>query len=172
MLERDSVKFQTFKADEFITKPDEIYEYISQGKIVQESQLKMFRRLELEYSEFSQLFDRARSNGLIPLSTPMDQNAVNLLADLNVGAFKVGSDDLVHTPLLNYIGAKRKPIILSTGMAGVGDIEQAISAIQSVGNNQLCLLHCVSLYPTPDNALNLKKIYSLQKRFFLPSRLF
>jgi len=164
----DCVKFQTFKADEFINDPNEIYEYISQGQVVRESQATMFQRLELAYSEFSGLFDRARDKGLIPLSTPTERGAVDLLEGLKAGAFKIGSDDLVHTPLIEYVSAKKKPIILSAGMADAGDIERAIGVIQSQGNNQICLLHCVSLYPTPDDALNLNKITSLGLSYSCP----
>ena len=164
----DCVKFQTFKADEFINKPDEMYEYISQGEVVRESQLTMFRRLELGHSEFTVLFERARDKGLIPLSTPADRTAVDLLDGLNVGAFKIGSDDLVYTPFIEYVASRNKPLIISAGMADEEDIERAIDVIQSTGNNRICLLHCVSLYPTPDKSVNLLKIPAMQNKFFCP----
>ena len=146
----DCVKFQTFSAEEFVNNPDETYEYISQGEVVVESQLAMFKRLELKRSEFSLLFARAREKGLIPLSTPTDRPAVDLLEDLGTGAFKIGSDDLVHTPFLEYVASKGKPVIISTGMADGEDIERALDTILGAGNDQVCILHCVSLYPTPD----------------------
>ena len=164
----DCVKFQTFSAEEFINNPDETYEYISQGEVVRESQMAMFKRLELERSEFSRLFARAREKGLIPLSTPTDRPAVDLLDDLGAGAFKVGSDDLVYTPFLEYVASKGKPVIISTGMADTDDIERAIEAIRNAGNDRICVLHCVSLYPTPDAKVNLRKITTLLERFPVP----
>lgn len=119
----DCVKFQTFSADEFVNDPDEVYEYKSQGKVVRESMLDMFRRFELRREEFSRLFARARERGMIPLSTPTDRAAADLLDTLGAGAFKVGSDDLVYTPFLRYVAGKGKPIIISTGMAEMADVD-------------------------------------------------
>lgn len=164
----DCVKFQTFSADEFVNNPDETYEYISQGERVRESQLAMFKRLELKREEFSKLFARATEKGIMPLSTPTDRAAVDLLDDLGVGAFKIGSDDLVYTPFLEYVAAKGKPIIISTGMADVEDIDRAVNVIENTGNLQICLLHCVSLYPTPDADINLRKIPVMAQRYNYP----
>ena len=164
----DCVKFQTFRAAEFVNGDDEIYEYISQGKVVRESQLAMFSRLELEGEVFADLFEHVRQRGLIPLSTPTDKKTADLLESLGVGGYKIGSDDLVYTQFLEYVGSKNKPVILSAGMADVEDIERAIAAIGSVSNSQVCILHCVSLYPTPDNVVNLQKIPAMAHRFSVP----
>jgi len=161
----DCVKFQTYRTEEVITDPNEMYEYVSQGRVVQESQLSMFKRLELKRDEFSILFSRAREKGLIPLSTPSGNLAVELLDELDAGAFKVGSDDLVHIPFLEYVASKGKPVIISTGMADKLDIQRAIDAIQSKQNDQICILHCVSLYPAPDTDLNLRKIPALAEQY-------
>jgi N,N'-diacetyllegionaminate synthase len=164
----DCVKFQTFSATEFVNGDNEIYEYVSQGKTVRESQLAMFTRLELKREVFAQLFEHSRQRGLIPLSTPTDNGACNLLEGLDVGGYKIGSDDLVYSPFLKYVANKGKPIILSSGMADGEDIQRALDAIQSTGNNQVCVLHCVSLYPTPDRYVNLMKIPTMRKRFRCP----
>jgi len=164
----DCVKFQTFSADEFVNSPDEIYEYFSQGKKVKESMLEMFRRLELRMDEFAGLFEHARKQGLIPLSTPTDRPAVDLLDDLGAGAFKVGSDDLVYTPFLQYIAKKNKPVIISTGMANAADIDRAVNTILDTGNEQIIILHCVSLYPTPEKEVNLRKISTLRSMYDFP----
>ncbi|NQU57180.1 MAG: N-acetylneuraminate synthase family protein [Rhodospirillales bacterium] len=164
----DCVKFQTFSASEFVNNEDEIYEYLSQGKMVRESQLAMFSRLELKYEAFAELFEHAHRRGLIALSTPTDKKAADLLETLGVGGYKIGSDDLVYTPFLEYVAAKNKPLIISTGMADAVDIERAIAAIGKAGNSQVCVLHCVSLYPTPDNDVNLLKIPAMQERFACP----
>ena len=164
----ECVKFQTFSAEEFVNSPEETYEYHSQGKKVRESMLKMFKRLELKREEFAHLFEHARNLGLIPLSTPTDHHAVNLLSDLEVGAFKIGSDDLVYKPFLSYVAQLNKPMIISTGMANAGEIDQAVNTINNAGNNQIIILHCVSLYPTPENEVNLRKISTLRFMYDLP----
>jgi len=164
----DCVKFQTFHAEEFINSPGEIYEYNSQGRPVKESMLEMFRRLELKREDFARLFTHARKRGLIPLSTPTDREAVDLLDELGAEAFKIGSDDLVYTPFLEYVGRKQKPVILSTGMARGFDIDRALRAITGEGNDNIILLHCVSLYPTPEEALNLRRIQTLGAVFDFP----
>jgi len=161
----DCVKFQTFKADGFLSNSDDTYEYKSQGKVVIESMMEMFKRAEIPYKEFKRFFAHARSRGLIPLSTPTDNEAVDALDEMGVGAFKVGSDDIVHTPFLKYIGKKGKPVIISTGMADTQDIERGISAIHETGNNNIIVLHCVSLYPTPSDKLNLSNITSINEQF-------
>lgn len=161
----DCAKFQTYSTEQVITDPNAIYEYISQGEVVRESQLTLLKRLELKGSDFSRLFARTRERGLIPLSTPSDNSAVDLLDDLGAGAFKIGSDDLVHIPFLEYVASKGKPVIISTGMADGEDIERAIDALVRAGNEQICILHCVSLYPTPDEDVNLNKIPALAERF-------
>ena len=164
----ESVKFQTFRADEFVNSPDETYTYQSQGSEVTESMLEMFQRLELAHKEFGPLFDRARAHRLLALSTPTDAEAVELLERLDVPAFKIGSDDLVYTPLLRFVASKGRPVIISGGMASEHEIGTAIDTIRSAGNDQIILLHCVSEYPTPPSDANLRKIPALATRFDVP----
>lgn len=161
----DCVKFQTFKAEGFLSNSEDIFEYKSQGKVVVESMMEMFKRVEIPYAEFSGFFDHARRRGLIPLSTPTDFEAVDALDEMGVGAFKVGSDDIVFTPFLKYIAKKGKPVIISSGMADAADIERGIAAIKSTGNNNVIVLHCVSEYPAPNESLNLLKIAAIRERF-------
>ena len=161
----DCVKFQTFSADEFVNNPNDTYEYVSQGKLVRESMLEMFRRLELKREAFATLFARARARGLIPLSTPTDRPAVDLLEQIGAAAYKVGSDDLVYTQFLDYVARKARPMIISTGMAAAFDVERAVRTILDAGNDQLVILHCVSLYPTPEEEVNLRKIETLRGQY-------
>jgi sialic acid synthase SpsE len=130
--------------------------------------LDMFRRLELKYTEYERLFAHARARGLIPLSTPADLGAVEMLEQIATPAYKVGSDDLVYTDFLRAVARQGKPVILSTGMAGAADIERAVAAVQGEGNDQLVVLHCVSLYPTPEDKVNLRRIRTLQSMFDAP----
>lgn len=161
----DCVKFQTFSAAEFCNNPDDVYEYVSQGKVVRESMLEMFQRLELKRDEFVKLFAHARERGLAAMSTPTDRAAVDLLVDIGVEAFKVGSDDLVYSPFLKYVAGKGKPVIISTGMAALEDVERAVFALEAAGNRELVILHCVSLYPTPEDEVNLRRIETLRRTF-------
>ena len=98
----DAVKFQTFNSAEFTSD---------------KSEEEMFAKRQLYWGNFRALFEIAKHEGLIPLSTPTDKNAVDLICELGVKAIKIGSDDLVHEPLLKYVGSKGLPVILSTGMA-------------------------------------------------------
>lgn len=164
----DCIKFQTFHAEEFMNGPDQPFEYVSQGKTIRESMLTMFKRCELADSEFAKLFDHARQRGLTPLSTPTDHSAVDLLDAVGTEAFKIGSDDLVYTPFLRYVASKGKPVIISTGMARAEDVDRAVEAIRETGNDQILILHCVSLYPTPDSVVNLRKIPAYADRYGVP----
>jgi len=157
------VKFQTFRAKEFLADESLTYTYFSQGKEVTESQMDMFQRCEFDWSEFENLFTHVRKRGLIPLSTPTDHDAVDFLDRIGVGAFKVGSDDIVYTPFLRYIAEKGKPVIISSGMADAEDIRRAVEAIEETGNDQIIVCHCVSEYPTPEEHVNLRKISELRK---------
>ncbi len=159
----DCVKFQTFRAKEFLVDEDLTYTYFSQGKEVTESQLDMFQRCEFDWSEFENLFAHVRERGLVPLSTPTDRDAVDFLDGIGVGAFKVGSDDIVYTPFLRYLAKKGKPVIISSGMADARDIRRAVKTIEEAGNNQIIVCHCVSEYPVPEERVNLRKISELRK---------
>ena len=109
-----------------------------------------------------------REAGIEFLSTPFDRQAVDELDDLDVAAFKVASFEIVDLGLLEYIGGRGRPVILSTGMASLGEIEEAIGAVRNGGPVELCLLHCVSAYPAPPSSLNLSAIRVLEAAFAVP----
>lgn len=161
----DCVKFQTFTANEFCNNPNDTYEYISQGETVKESMLEMFRRLEFNYDEFNELFIHARERNLIPLSTPTDKKAIDLLNNLDCHAYKIGSDDLIYSPFLSLVASNKKPIIISTGMAETDDIDRALKVIEDAGNEDIVILHCISQYPTPVENINLNRMIMLRKRY-------
>lgn len=160
----DCVKFQTFTAQEFCNSADETYEYVSQGKVVRESMLEMFQRLELKREEFAKLFEHARRRGMIALSTPTDRAAADLLEGLGAEAYKIGSDDLVYPQLIDYVARKGRPMILSTGMAEPDDVERGVRTVEAAGGS-LAVLHCVSLYPTPVEQVNLRRITALRAQY-------
>jgi N,N'-diacetyllegionaminate synthase len=164
----NSVKFQAFKAENFCSGTDDEFEYQTQGETVRESMLELFTRHELDADQFRTLFEHAAGLGVVPLATPCDFESVDMLSDLGVAAFKIGSDDLVYPDLLIYAAKKQKPLIISAGMADAAEIKRAVEVIRSTGNDNIILLHCVSLYPTPADQLNLGKISRLRQIYDFP----
>ena len=150
----DAIKFQTFDASDLVSSKSKAH--------------NLFRKLELSDSDFSELNDFAKSNQIIFLSTPFGIKAVNLLIRLKVPAFKVASGDLTNLPLISYIARNKKPIILSTGMGNVKEINEAVQAIKSVKNNKIIIMHSVTSYPTPYNEVNLRTLNTLKMKFKFP----
>ena len=163
----DAAKFQTFRAEEFMGDRDVEYEYESGGQLVRESMYEMFKRLELPKQWHEQLQTHAHAKGLEFLSSAADRVSAELLVSLKVPALKIASEDLINLPLLEYVAQLRTPVILSTGMADEAEIDRAVGILQS-GCDDLLLLHCVSLYPTPDDQANLLRMVRLRERFELP----
>lgn len=161
----DAVKFQTFHAEEFMADRELVYQYESGGVTVKESMYEMFKRLELPESWHPELRDYARSRGVEFLSSTADIEAVDLLVELGVPALKIASEDLINLPLLEYVSLQDIPVILSTGMADELEIDQAVQILRDGGCSDLLLLHCVSLYPTPENEMNLLRMVGLQQRY-------
>ena len=164
----DAVKFQTFRAEEFMADRELQYEYESQGQRTSESMYAMFKRLELPESWHTVLRDHARSRGVAFLSSAADPLSVQVLSRLDAPAIKVASEDLINLPLLECIGATALPVILSTGMADEEETDLAIETLREAGCRDLLLLHCVSLYPTPDDQVNLRRMITLRDRYGLP----
>jgi len=161
----DCVKFQTFRTDEFFADRGQTYTYSSAEGPKTERLGEMFRRLELPPEWHRELFERAWQRGLIPLSSVADQQSAEIVEQAGAPAFKVASDDMVNFPLLAYLATRRKPVILSTGMADLDEVERAVEVLRPV---PVIMLHCVSLYPTPDEEANLKRMVALRERFHLP----
>ncbi len=164
----DAVKFQTFKAENVVTKNAPKADYQAKNTGSNESQHEMLKELELSEDEFKELYKYTKRRGIIFLSTPFDFESVDFLEELGVPAFKVSSADLTNLPFLKYIAEKRKPIILSTGMGTLGEIEEAINTIKNAGNEDIILLHCVTSYPAKFESLNLRAIQTLKEAFKLP----
>jgi N-acetylneuraminate synthase/N,N'-diacetyllegionaminate synthase len=162
----DAIKFQTWKTEEIVCKkvPKPLYQKGTWGQ----SQFEMLKKLELSDEEFEQLAEYSKKVGIIFLSTPEGQKCVDLLEKLNVPAFKVGSADLTNHPHLAYVAKKGKPIILSTGMATLEEVREAVEVIKRSGNDEIILLHCTSLYPTKIEDTNLLAMITLRRKFDLP----
>lgn len=160
----DAVKFQTFRAEDLVSKKSPKAKHV-EGEA---SFFDMIKSLELGKEEFKQIAEHARKKDIIFLSTPSDEWSTDLLYDLGVPAYKIASGDITNIPLLKYIAQKKLPIILSTGMANLGEIEEALNAIYSIGNKEVVLLHCVASYPTPLEEVNLRAIETLRQAFQVP----
>ena len=163
----DAVKFQTFKAESVVVKDAQKAEY-QKETTGEGSQYEMIKKLELTEEDFRELADYAKEKDIMFLSSPFDKESVDLLNELDVPAFKVGSGEITNLPLLRYIAKKEKPIILSTGMSTLGEIEEALDVIRSEGVEDIILLHCVSNYPARIEDVNLRALGTLKQAFKLP----
>jgi len=166
--EADAVKFQTFKAEDVVTKTAEKAEYQKKTTGAEESQFVMIQKLELEERDLKELFDYAHRKGIIFLSSPFDKRSVDLLAKLGVPAFKIASGEITNLPLIKYIAQKGKPIILSTGMSTMAEIKEALQVINDEGIRDIVLLHCITSYPAKVESSNLRAMRTLRRAFKLP----
>jgi len=164
----DAVKFQTFKAEEVVTKAAEKAEYQLQTTDETESQWEMLQRLELSPEEHRELQRYCLERGVLFMSTPFDKASVDLLDELEVPVFKVGSGEITDLPFLEYIARKGKPVLLSTGMSCLSEVNDAVRAIRKAGCDQLVLLHCVSSYPAEPADANLRAMQSMAVAFQVP----
>jgi N,N'-diacetyllegionaminate synthase len=163
----DAIKFQTFTAERLVAAGAAKAQYQEKGTAGKD-QLEMLKALELSKNDFAVIAERARKRRLIFLSTPYDEESVDLLETLGVPAYKVGSSDLTNHPFLEYVAKKDRPIILSTGMSSLAEIREAVAAIRNQGNEAIVLLHCVSSYPCVPADCNLRAMQTLRDDFGLP----
>lgn len=165
----DAVKMQSFVTEDFIGDKTATYTYRSRGEDIIETQYQMFKRCELDRQQQKQLFDFAKRNDIILFSSPQDNSfrTVDYLCGfkINMPAIKIGSDDLTNLPMLSYYAKKRKPMIISTGMATLDEVKDAVGAIKKTGNNKIIILKCTSLYPTSPEQANLNQIQTLRDNF-------
>lgn len=112
--------------------------------------------------------DRCQARGIAFCSTPFSPQEVDLLEELDVPFFKIASMDIVHLPLLKYAARKQRPLVISTGMATMSEIEQAVDTVRNEGNDQVVLLHCISIYPPEYETINLRNIAMLEQAFDVP----
>ena len=164
----DAVKFQTYRSANRISSRVKKVRYAETVIGTEETLLETFERLELSPEDHVRLFKYARGKGIEIFSTPFDFESVDLLESLDAPFYKVASFDLVNTPLLRRLAATGKPLILSTGMSTLGDIEEALDAVRSEGNSNVILLHCVSAYPAAPEDMNLNAIRTMKQAFGVP----
>ena len=159
----DAVKFQTFKSEEVVTKDTKIAKYQEKNLGKSETQLEMIKKFELPYEKFINIKNYCDKKGLIFLSTPHSDDAIDFLDPL-ILAYKVGSGDLTNLPFLEKIAKKHKPMILGTGMSTLKEVKYAIKLIKSKGNNQITVLHCTTSYPCPLEDANLNAMITMQEK--------
>lgn len=161
----DAVKIQTYTPDTMtidVRKDDFL---ITEGLWKDRSLYELYAEAYTPYEWHGELFDYAKQIGVTLFSSPFDESAVDLLESLHAPAYKVASFEVVDLPLIKYIAATKKPMLMSTGMASIEEIGNAIEAAKSAGNSQLALFHCISSYPAPIEQANLAAINALRKEF-------
>jgi pseudaminic acid synthase len=164
----DAVKLQTYTADTITLDHDSADFQIEGGPWSGRSLYDLYNEAHTPWEWHAELFARGRARDLPVFSSPFDETAVDLLLSLDAPAYKVASFELVHLPLIDYVARTGKPVIMSTGMASVAEIEEAVSVFKSAGGQELILLHCISGYPTPIDQSNLRRIPALSDRFGVP----
>jgi N,N'-diacetyllegionaminate synthase len=164
----DAVKFQTFKADRIVSQAASKAEYQLRTTSADESQLHMLRRLELSIDAHRELVCYCEDRGMLFLSTPFDEDSADELERLGVAAFKIPSGEITNLDLVRHVAHKGKPVILSTGMAYLGEVETALRTIRDTGNSEVILLHCVSNYPADACDANLRAMGVMRDAFQVP----
>lgn len=164
----DGVKFQTFNSNLLISKYAEKAEYQKITTGDNESQLEMTKKLELSHNDYIELRDYAKSLGLEVFSTPFDFESIDFLEQNNQKIWKIPSGEITNLPYLEKIGdidIDGKEIIISTGMATIEEIQNALDILQKHKKNNITILHCNTEYPTPDEDVNIGAIIDLKNRF-------
>jgi len=161
----DAIKFQTFRADEFVGDPRQMFTYRSQGREVTEPMLDMFRRCELAREEWVAIKQECDRCGILFFSTPQNPSDLALLLELGVPAIKVGSDDFTNLPLIERYAAAGLPLILSCGMADMAEVKASLAAAGALTGRATVLLLCTSQYPTPPADVHLRKLATLREAF-------
>ena len=164
----DYAKLQTFSAGDRVSAIAKGAKYADKTLSMEETIHDMFERLELSREEQKRLFDYAKSIGMPLMSTPFSENDVDFLLEMGVSAFKIASFDIVNISFIKYVASKQLPMIISTGMSGMGDIEEALEAVASESNRNVILLHCVSSYPANSIDANLRSMETMKKAFKVP----
>ena len=163
----DVVKFQTFQASLLVTQHAEQATYQQKALGNTEGQLSMLQKLELNSTQHAELIDYCQQQGIEFLSTAFDRPSFEFLAALKLKRWKVPSGEITNLPYLRQIGREGQPVILSTGMANLGEIEAALDVLEQAGTSrsQITVLHCTTEYPAPPNEVNLRAMQAMAHSF-------
>ncbi len=178
----DAIKFQTFRAERLVTAGVEMAAYQRTNTGKDETQLMMLKRLELSLDDHRELFSYAREKNILFMSTPFDEESADLLYELGIKVFKIGSGELTNKNLLIHVARKRKPLVVSTGMSHLYEVARAVHWIETAGTftgtsqmvscekfpYPLVLLHCVTNYPASPGEVNLLAMRTMREAFHLP----
>lgn len=163
----DAVKFQTFKAEKLVSKQAQKADYQKQTTEAQESQYDMIKKLELDENTHLELMNYCKEKSIMFLSTPFDHESIRLLAKMELEIFKIPSGEMTNLPYLRAIGGLNKKVVLSTGMADIGEVEDALDILDSAGTSKenVTVLHANTEYPTPMCDVNLKAMQTIAQTF-------
>ncbi len=162
----DAIKVQTFKPESITLDSDQPWFRTRDDSLWAGQKLfDLYKKAALPYEWHEPIQKEAHAHGLDFFSTPFDFEAVDFLESLNVPVYKIASLEITHIPLIAYVASKKKPVIISTGVASEDDIQLALDACRKAGNEQIVLLKCTSAYPTPVEESNLRAIHTLKEKF-------
>ena len=164
----DAVKFQTFRAEDLVTADAPKAAYQERNTGGGESQFEMLKRLELTADDYRELAAYCRRQEIAFVSTPFDHGSVDLLAEIGVPLFKTPSGEITNLPYLAHIARLGRPMIVSTGMSYLGEVEAAVRRTEAAGAPPICLMHCVSNYPAAPADVNLRAMQTLATAFQVP----
>lgn len=161
----DAIKFQTYRADEFVGDTNATFTYQSQGRVITESMLEMLRRCELLREAWFEIKAECDRQGIMFLSTPQSRADLDLLMEVGIPAIKVGSDEFTNLPLISSYATTGLPLILSCGMANMAEVYCSLEHVGALDGYPTVLLSCTSQYPTAGADANLRKITTLRAAF-------
>lgn len=164
----NAVKFQTYKSEGRSAAKGKTSKYVEKVLDIEESDNSMFKKYELNYSQHQELFTYAKNKGIPFFSAPFDEESAVELNNLGVQAFKIASMELSNLNLVKKVASFGKPVILSSGMASLSDIENALKVCYSEGNYNVGVLHCTSIYPAPAESMNLNAMKTISDAFKIP----
>ena len=163
----DAVKFQTFKADQLVSKSAQKAEYQKQATAAEESQYEMIKKLELDENVHREIIGYCNEKKIMFLSTPFDHSSIELLNNFEMPIFKIPSGEITNLPYLQHIGRLGKEVMLSTGMADLGEIEDTLDVLVQSGvpKEKITVLHATTEYPCPIDEVNLRAMQTIRAAF-------
>lgn len=164
----DAIKFQTFQTKNLLIKNAPKARYQRKTTNSKESQYNMLKRVELSKGQHLEIISYCKEKDIAFISTPFEEQSADLLEELDVPLFKIPSGEITNLRFLEHVARKSKPIIISTGMSFLSEVEKAVQIILKNGCHQVALLHCVSNYPASEKDANLKAMHTMKQAFQLP----